>query len=500
MGLGDEMVSRRVTLIATSLLAGAVLGLPAQAASDTVTICQTLEPPILDPTAGAAQAIKEVTYGNIFEGLVAINAKGELYPKLATGWEIAPDNKTYTFHLRPGVTFSDGTAFSSADVKFTLERGAAVDSKNAQKWIFTPIAAIEAPDPLTVKITLKDVTSKFLFGLAQGDAVIVNAKSAATNATAPVGTGPYKLGTWSRGDRLTLVSTGAWWGGKPPIATATFRFIADAQAQVSGIEAGDCDALATLGAPEAIPQLKATKGLTVAIGATEGKTIVAMNNGKKPLNDVRVRRALAMAVDRNQVNVASVDGTGTPIGSHYTPNDPGYIDLTGEYPYDPAKAKALLTEAGYPNGFTLVMKVPPPSYARRGSEVVAAMLAQVGVTVTIENVEFPQWLDRVFKNRDYDLTIISHTEPRDIEIYSRPDYYFDYHSQKFNDLMKQIDVTIDDTARNKMLGEAQKTLADDSVNIFLYVLPKVTVFKSDLKGMWESWPLPATPLADLSWQ
>jgi peptide/nickel transport system substrate-binding protein len=494
------MISRIVTILGVSLVAGACVSPSAFAANDAVTICQTLEPPVLDPTAGAAQAIREVTYANIFEGLIAINAKGQLYPKLATSWDIASDNKTYTFHLRPGVKFSDGSDFTSADVKFTFERAVAPDSKNAQKWIFTSIASIETPDPLTVKFTLKDVSSKFLFGLAWGDAVIVNAKTAATNVTAPVGTGPYKLDKWSRGDRMTLVSTGTWWGGKPAIQTATFRFIADPQAQVSAIEAGDCDALPTLGAPEAVPQLKATKGLMVTVGATEGKTVVAMNNGKKPLNDVRVRRAIAMAIDRNQVNLASVNGTGTPIGSHYTPNDPGYIDLTGEYAYDPAKAKALLTEAGYPNGFTLVMKVPPPSYARRSSEVVAAMLAQIGVTVTIENVEFPQWLDRVFKNKDYDLTIISHTEPRDIEIYSRPDYYFDYHSEKFNGLIKQIDATIDDAARNKLLGEAQKTLADDSVNVFLYVLPKTTVFKSGLKGMWESWPLPATPLNELSWQ
>jgi len=479
---------------------GLATGPAALAAGNQVTICQTLEPPMLDPTAGAAQAIKEVTYDNVFEGLLAIDAKGRLIPKLATGWEIGPDNKTYTFHLRPGVTFSDGTAFTSADVKFTFERAVAPDSKNAQKWIFTPIATIETPDPLTVKVTLKDVTSKFLFGLAMGDASIVNAKSAATNTTTPVGTGPYKLASWTRGDRMTLAGTGTWWGGKPAIDTAIFRFIADPQAQVAAIEAGDCDALATLGAPEAVDQLKATKGLTVTIGQTEGKTIVGMNNGKKSLNDVRVRRALAMAIDRNQVNLASVNGTGTPIGSHYTPNDPGYIDLTGTYAYDPAKAKALLAEAGYPNGFSLTMKVPPPSYARRSSEVVAAMLAQIGVTVSIENVEFPQWLDRVFKNRDYDLTIISHTEPRDIEIYARPDYYFAYNNPKFNDLMKQVDATVDDAARNKLIGNAQTMLAEDSVNVFLYVLPKITVFKSTLKGMWESWPLPATPLSELSWQ
>lgn len=497
------MKRRILGAFSASLLAGSLavgLSASALAASDSVTVCQTLEPPVLDPTAGAAQAIKEVTYGNIFEGLLAINAKGELTPKLATSWDISADHKTYTFHLHPGVKFSDGTDLTAADVKFSLERATAPDSKNSQKWIFTPIAAVETPDPLTVKVTLKEPTSKFLFGLAMGDAIIVSQASAATNATNPIGTGPYKLAKWSRGDRLTLSATGAWWGGKTAITQATFRFIADPQAQIAAIEAGDCDALPTLGAPEAIDQLKANKALTVTIGKTEGKTIVAMNNGKKPLNDVRVRRALSMAIDRAQVILATSNGAGTPIGSHYTPNDPGYVDLTGAYPYDPAKAKALLAEAGYPNGFSVTLKAPPPSYARRGSEIVAAMLAQIGVTVTIENVEFPQWLDRVFKNRDYDLTIISHTEPRDIDIYTRSDYYFAYNNPKFNALMKEIDTTIDDAARNKLLADAQKMLADDAVNVFLYVLPKITVTKAGLKGVWADWPLPATPLVDMHWE
>ena len=494
------MAPRSIRILAWAILAGLHWAAPTLAAPDSVTICQTLEPPVLDPTAGAAQAIREVTYGNIFEGLLAMDARSALYPKLATSWEIGADNLTYTFHLRPGVTFSDGTPLTSAEVKFTFERAVAPDSKNAQKWIFAPIATIDTPDPLTVKITLKQVAAKFLYGLAFGDAVIVSPKTAATNTTDPVGTGPYKLEKWARGDRMSLVANERWWGGKPAISHATFRFIADPQAQLAAIEAGDCDAVPTLGAPEAVEQLKANPKLTVTLGRTEGKTIVALNNGRKPLDDVRVRQALSLAIDRQQVNLGSENGTATLIGSHFSPNHPAHIDLTGTYAYDPVRARSLLAEAGYPNGFTLTLKAPPPTYARRGAEIVAAMLAQVGVTVKIENVEWAQWLDRVFKSKDYDLTIVSHTEPLDIDIYSRPDYYFNYHNPVFNDLIKQIDTTLDDKERNALYAKAQTILAKDAVNVFLYILPKTSVVKKGLTGLWVDWPLPATPLAEMHWQ
>ncbi len=489
----------RGALVGAALFSAAAPGFSAQDRGQD-TICMSLEPPVLDPTLGAAQAIREVTYGNVFEGLVAIDRAGKIVPKLATSWTVSPDGLVYTFTLRPGAAFHDGAPFTAADVKFTLERALAADSKNAQKWIFQPIAAIETPDAATVKITLKQVAANFLYGLAWGDAVIFSQRSAATNATNPVGTGPYKFDRWTRGDRLSLVASQAWWGGKVAIPRATFRFVNDAQAQVAGIRSGDCDALSNLAAPEAVPDLQADKDLSVVIGKTEGETIVAMNNGKKPFDDVRVRRAISHAIDRNQVNLGAINGAGTPIGSHFSPTQPAYIDLTGRYLYDPAKARALLAEAGYPNGFEAVMKVPPPAYARRSSEIVAAMLAQVGVRVTLEPIEFPQWLDRVFKNRDYDLTIIAHTEPLDIGIYARPDYYFGYKSPAFVDLMAKVDAASDEATRNRLYGDAQRLLADDAVNVFLFVLPKITVTRVGLDGMWPDWPLPANPLAELSWK
>ncbi len=485
------------------LLAGigvlAATGAMAQG-KDSAVICQTLEPPILDPSGGAAAAIREVTYGNIFEGLVALDQNSKIVPALAERWDVSADGLKYTFHLRRNARFHDDTPITSADVKFSFERALAPDSKNAQKWIFLPIGAIATPSPDVVEITLKQFASDFLYGLAWGDAVVFSEKSMAKAATEPVGTGPYRFKNWNRGDRLTLERFDGWWGAKPALASVSFRFIADPQAQVAALLAGDCDAHTNIGAQEAVPQLKADPKLVVTIGRTEGETIVAMNNAKPPLNDVRVRRALAMAVDRKLVNEGAVSGFGTPIGSHFSPNHPDYVDLTGETPFDPAKAKALLAEAGFPNGFSLTLRLPPPSYARRGGEIVAAMLAEIGVKASIEPLEWPQWLERVFRNKDFDLTIVSHVEPMDLNIYTRDNYYFGYKSEAFNAAFQKSKSARSDAERKAAFEAAQRQIAKDQVNLFLFMLPKVTVAKKGLSGLWQNAPLPATPLAKVRWQ
>ncbi|WP_235031129.1 ABC transporter substrate-binding protein, partial [Geminicoccus flavidas] len=193
---------RLARLLATSLLMTALAD--AAVAKDTVTLGQVLEPPHLDPTAGAAAAIDEIVYANVFEGLTRIAADGSVQPQLATSWEVSPDGLSWTFHLKQGVTFHDGTAFDSADVKFSIERALAEDSVNAQKGLFEPIAAVETPDPATVVIRLKRPSGLLPWNLAWGDAVIVAPESAETNGTRPVGTGPFEFTEWRQGDRLVL--------------------------------------------------------------------------------------------------------------------------------------------------------------------------------------------------------------------------------------------------------------------------------------------------------
>ncbi|MCW2238348.1 ABC transporter substrate-binding protein [Azospirillum canadense] len=471
----------------------------AQARTDLV-VGMRLEPPHLDPTAGAAAAIKEVTYANLFEPLLRVDPDGNLAPGLAERWTVSADGLTYTFLLRPHAKFHDGRAADSAAVKFSLDRARGADSVNAQKGYFAAIAAVDTPDPHTAVVTLSRPDGLFLFHMATGDAAIVGPDSAAGNKQTPVGTGPFKFERWVAGDRVVLARNPDYDGPKPALERVTFRFISDPAAQVAALKAGDIDSFPQFDTYEALPQFRNDPAFSVMVGTTEGETILSTNNARKPFDDVRVRRAMSHAIDRKTLIEGVLFGNGSAIGSHFPPHRAGYVDLTGLYPYDPTKAKALLAQAGYPNGFDTTLKLPPPIYARRSGELIAAMLAEVGIRAKVEPMEWAPWLEKVFKGKDYDLTLIAHTEPLDIDVYARPDYYFNYKSDRFNALQAELDRTQDTDKRNFLYGEQQRVLADDAVNGFLFMLPAATVQKAGLQGMWLNRPVQANDVTGVRWK
>jgi peptide/nickel transport system substrate-binding protein len=481
------------TLLATTLLAGA-----AQAAKDSIVLGMPLEPPMLDPTAGAAAAIKEVTYQNIYQGLTRITAQGEVAPSLAKSWAISPDGLTYTFALQTGVKFHDGAPFDCSNVKFSYERASAPDSTNAQKGFFEPIASIACPDPATAVIVLRRPTGNFLFNMGMGDSVILSPASVANDKTNPIGTGPFVFKRWVKGDRVELERNPNYWGPAPKLASATFRFISDPSAATAAMMAGDLDAFPLFPAPEALDALRKDKRFAVVMGTTQGKTIMSVNNEKPPFNDVRVRRALAYAIDRAAL-IDALGGNGKPIGSHTVPGSPGYVDLTGAYPYDPAKAEALLKEAGIKPGTEMTIKLPPPGYARRGGEVIAAMLEQVGIKAKLVPVEWAQWLDQVYKQSDFELTIISHVEPNDLDIYARDKYYFNYHNPEYRALYQKYVEAIDPAQRIALIGQLQRKLSDDEANVFLFALAKTGVWNAKLTGLWQDQPIFANDLSGVAW-
>jgi len=478
---------------ALAILAGAA------SARDTVTVALQLEPPHLDPTSAAAGAIDQVLYSNVFEGLTRFMGDGSVVPGLAESWEISEDGLTYTFLLQDGVTFHDGTTMDAEDVKFSLDRARAEDSTNAQKALFADIASVDVVDPLTVQITLSQPNGNLLFNLAWGDAVIVAPESIDTIKTAPVGTGAFTFTNWVQGDRIDLARNPDYWGEAPALSAATFKFISDPTAAFAAMMAEDVDAFSGFPAPENLPQFEADPRFQVLVGSTEGETILSINNKQAPFDNPKVRAAVAHAIDRQAIIDGAMFGYGTPIGTHFAPHNPAYVDLTGTSAHDPEKARALLAEAGLADGFTTTLHLPPPSYARRGGEIIAAQLAEVGITAEIINVEWAQWLETVFRGKNFGLSIVSHTEPMDIGIYARPDYYFQYDNAAFQDLMAELTGTTDPDARTKMLQQAQEIIANDYVNGFLFQLASLSVAKADLQGLWANAPTQATDLTAVSW-
>ena len=482
-------------------LAAIVLAISAAGASaqDTATVGLQLEPPHLDPTSAAAGAIDQVLYSNVFEGLTRFGADGEVLPGLAESWQVSKDGLTYTFKLRMGVTFHDGTAFDAGDVVFTLDRARGDDSINAQKVLFEGIESVEAVDNATVKITLAAPQGDFLFNMAWGDAVIVAPESIEDIKATPIGTGAFKFDNWTQGDNISLLKNPDYWGEAAKLEGVTFKFIADPTASFAAMMAGDLDAFYNYPAPENLAQFEADPRFTVLSGSTEGETILAMNNKQAPFDNAVVRKAVSHAIDRAAIIDGAMYGYGTPIGSHFAPHNPDYVDLTGNSEYDPEKAKALLAEAGLADGFTTTLKLPPPVYARRGGEIIAAQLREVGIETEIENLEWAQWLEQTFNGYDFGLTIVSHTEPMDINIYARPEYYFQYDNPDFQALMADLALENDTAKRSDMLKTAQTIISEDYVNAYLFQLANISVVDAKLNGIWENAPTQSVDMTAVHW-
>jgi peptide/nickel transport system substrate-binding protein len=487
-------------LVGTLALAGAGIEAQAQPRGGNLVLGMVLEPPGLDPTTAPAAAIGEIVHYNILEGLTKINVDGSVTPLLAESWEVSPDGKSYVFKLKKGIKFQDGEPFDSTAVKFSFERAKAEGSTNkAKKAVFDNISSVATPDAHTVVLVLNNPDGTMPFRLGENTAVILSPKSAATTAAKPVGTGPYTFDSWQKGQSVTLAK---WPGYRNPgaikINKVTFRFINDPAAQVAALLAGDIDGIPRFGALQSLKQFQADKRFTVEMGDTAGKGILALNNKKPPLNDVRVRRAIMHAIDRKAFIDGVLEGLGKPIGSHFAPTDAGYVDLTKVYPYDPEKAKALLKEAGVTTPLNLTLTLPPPQYARKGGEVIAAQLAKVGINAKIENVEWAQWLGGTFKG-NFDLTIINHVEPLDYAQYTNTAYYWGYDSKAFRELAAKHAETTNAKDRAKLFADMQKKLAEDAVNAYIFNPAQVAVSKKGLKGLWASSPIFANDIGAVSW-
>jgi len=492
---------KRMMLSACLSILGLVsVALPVQAAKDQLVMALATEPPGLDPTMQASTAVSEVTWMNIFEGLTRFDGQGRIQPGLAESWT-NEENKVFTFKLRKGVKFHDGSELTSSDVKFTFERNVTAQSTNKRKRVFANMDSIETPDTATVRITLKQPSALLPFFLAEATGAVLSPKTAGTDGVRPIGTGPYKFVSWTRGDSLKLERFSDYSGwAQPTIQKVTIRFINDENAQVSALEAGDVDYVPVVGSVESVDAFKGSAKFKVDIGMTQGVMFLGLNNAQPPFNDPKIRQALYHALDRQVVNAGTHNGYGKPMGAQMTPLNPYWIDTSAVYPHDLARAKKLLAEAGKPNGFDANLKILPMPSTRRAAEIIVAQLAQVGVKVRIEVLETAQWLEVVFRNKNYDMTILSQQEPWSILNYTDPKYLYQYDSAEFRRLIAEAEASKSEDELRAKLAEAQKRLAEDAPSIWLYDFPKIGISRKELTGLWQNSPTPAYPVAEMRWQ
>ncbi|MEJ3654174.1 ABC transporter substrate-binding protein [Actinomycetes bacterium KLBMP 9759] len=455
----------------------------APGAASTLTIGLTAEPANLDFTRTDGAAIPEALLVNVYEGLVKVDqATGEVVPALAEKWTVSPDGLTYDFTLRQGVTFSNGEPFTADDVKFSIERVKSADWTISLKEGMSVVSSVEVVSPTQVKVVLSQPSNNWLFRMTTRIGAMFDPSGVADLANKPVGTGPYEVTAFRRGDGIDLTARQNYWGQKPAISKATLRYFKDATATTNALLTGGIDVIGTVQSPESLAQFTNDPRFQVIEGTTNGEVTLAMNNATGPTSDVRVRRAIAMAIDHKAVLDTAWAGRGTLIDTMVPPTDPWFEPLPDVTPYNPEAAKALLAEAGQPAP-KLRFRIANLPYAVAAAQVVQSQLKAVGIDAQIEPMEFPaRWLEQVFKGADYDLSIVAHVEPRDIRTFGTPTYYWRYDNKQVQDLLAKADSgpAGEQAATMKQVG---RLIAEDAAADWLFLLPNLIVAETDVKGL-----------------
>ncbi|MDA2806844.1 ABC transporter substrate-binding protein [Nocardiopsis suaedae] len=479
---GLAATTRALAAAAAALLVVTGCGAPDDGGDgDQVRVGLVAEPASLDFTSNDGAAIPQAMLSNVYEGLVELDEEGEVRPLLAEDYERSEDGRTYTFRLREGVRFSDGAEFTAEDAVFSIERV-------KEEWTIgladrmDVVQEATATDAHTLEVRLEHPSNGWLYAMASRIGAMFSRTGVDDLATDPVGTGPYTLDTWERGDRLTLQRNPDYWGEAPQVPTVVFRYFQDPGAMNRTMLAGGLDAIPNLQEPEELGGFTPDGGFRVAEGTTHGEVVLAMNNDEPPLDDVRVRRAVRHAIDREALLETAWGGHGTLIGSMVPPLDPWYEDLTGVHPYDPDRARGLVEEAGA-GGETLRLRVPNLPYAVNSAQVVQSEVEKTGMDVEIESLEFPaRWLEEVHGAGDYDMSIIAHVEPRDLHLFADPDYYFHYGGEEFASLLEEADRGSPEEQVAKT-REAARVLSEDAAADWLFLMPNLTVAREGLAGL-----------------
>ncbi|WP_432479731.1 ABC transporter substrate-binding protein [Nocardioides sp. GXQ0305] len=449
---------------------------------EQLTVGLVAEPVNLDFTTTDGAAIPQALLYNVYENLVEVDQEGEIVPSLAESWEVSEDGTTYTFQLVDGATFANGEPFTAQDATFSIERVSS-DWTISLKAAMDVVKSVEAPSDTELVVTLKQPSNDWLYRMTTRVGAMFDEQGVSDLANDPVGTGPYDVGDWTRGDSITLTRNDDYWGEAPYFETVTLQYFKDATALNNAFLSDTIDVIGTVQTPESLEQFEGNDAYQVIEGTTNGEVVLSMNNESGPMSDLKARQAARHAIDHQALVDTCWAGRGELIGSMVPPTDPWFEDRTGDYPYDPDRAEQLLQQSEAADE-TVRLRLPTLPYADACGQVVKSQLEEVGFTVELDQLEFPAaWLNTVFTNADYDLSIIAHVEPRDMgAVFGDPTYYTRYGDPEFQDLLAQADRGTPDEQVDHMRQAAQK-LSDDAAADWLFLLPNLVVADADVTGL-----------------
>ena len=445
-----------------------------------------LEPTGLDPFTTSGAALEQVAIGNVYESLVGRDENGELHPQLATEWEISDDQLTYTFTLREGVKFHDGSDFDAEDVVASLEAARGADSTNPDKARLAVVESVTSPEAGHVVVQLSQPNINILDALTSNAGLITASDNSTDLATQSNGTGPFTYGEWITGSTITLERNPDYWGDPAGVAEAVFHYFSDETAAANALSSGEIDVL-TFGDAETVARFANDANYELSEGSETSWMTLGFNHQNELLADPNVRHAIRQAIDKDGL-INTMGGQAVRVGSMVSPVDAWYDETLLEIDsYDPDAARELLASSGHEQ-ISLNLRVAD-TYPTEIVEYVAAQLGEVGIDAQIETMQFSTWLTEVYQGGDYDMTIVLHVDPWTLTYYGNPDYYWNYDNTAVADKVGEAlgSSTIDE--RNEHLGEVAQLVSQDAASEWLYSpitqiisIPEVTGYPTNRTG------------------
>ena len=450
-----------------------------------------------DPFVATTADAKSI-YFNIYEGLTRVSSDGTFVPAVASEVSVSDDAKVYTFKLRDNVYFHNGNPVTMDDVLYSVKH--AIDSALTG---YGNIASFNTVDSKTLVITLTDGSTDFIANVS-APIIPKDSDNNGEHALAPIGTGPYAFSEYAVQDHVTLVKNDKYWGEPASLDKITVRFIASSSELLVNYQSGAIDGFtANAGITEQVDKNTSV----INVGNSNAVQMLALNNSVAPFDNIKVRQAVSYAVDSNEIIDLVNYGYGVKIGSAMIPGLSAFFDdsLSSVYDVNVEKAKALLKEAGYPDGFSFTVKVPSVYQVHVDTaQVIINQLKKVGITMAIQEVDWPTWLEKVYTNRDYEATIISvdgsiasPTAFLSRYVSTAHNNFVNFKSPAFDEVYGRAVAAVDQSEREQLFKKAQKVISDEAASVYIQDISNILVYSKDFTGF-RDYPLYAVDFSAIS--